>query len=259
MTATPSPSTIPASGNRFASEIVPAAGLRPQRASVCRTFTTRSGRIGRITPASARIFAPPSVWTTRPGMLVASFTVSIFSRRALPARRCRSRDRRPARRRPGRAADPVRLARPQAAQQLPDIRPAELLENGPLRGLDHVLAPLRAHQVTSHGAEVVGRRLDRHRVGAEAAHLAGLVGEPASVRAAGEGAEPGGGGGAGGGAGAPARGGAPADLDRTVEARYRAGGGDRVGDPGGRGALPAERDAPAAPVGAGHAPQGRMP
>ena len=44
----------------------PAAGLRPQRASVIAAFTSLSGRIGRITPASASTLRLPSWWATDP-------------------------------------------------------------------------------------------------------------------------------------------------------------------------------------------------
>jgi hypothetical protein len=73
----PSSSTIIVSfGKRSASAIAPAAGLRPQRTSVCTNLSSLSGRIGRITPASINTFTLPSWYATRPGMLMPSVTSS---------------------------------------------------------------------------------------------------------------------------------------------------------------------------------------
>ena len=158
-------------------------------------------------------------------------------------------------------------------------------------GLDHLLAPARAHQVAAHRLAVLGGRLDQQHLGAEAAHLARLVGEPPAVGLAAERAEPvarveraeaqraarvvrrqlgarrerveaddeve-----AAAGEQVEVRGRAHAavdvaaapDPDRPVEAGDRAGGGDGVGDLGVRGVEPAERDAAAALVVAGDGP-----
>ena len=95
MIATPSPSLMPASAKELESAFVrssisrqvsvprssttagssgwmtapvmkPAAGLRPQRASVIAALTSLSGRTGRMTPASTSTLRLPNSWVTDP-------------------------------------------------------------------------------------------------------------------------------------------------------------------------------------------------
>src|SRR5688572_28846788 len=192
---------------------------------------------------------------------------------------------RPARRWPGRAADPVRLAAREAVEELPDRGAPELLGDRLLGGVDHVLTALAAHPVVAHGGMVLCGGLDDHDLGPEATHLALLALEPPTRGAAGErgkkveravdrvpweAADPAGVGLAlraarkrvqaddevesaprhevhvRDGADAAVHVAAAADLDRAVEARDRAGGGDDVGDVRPRRAEPAERSAAAA-------------
>jgi hypothetical protein len=84
----------------------------------------------------------------------------------------------------------VRLAAGEARQQLAGLVITQLRAHGVDGGFDDLLAPGGAHHVAAHRGAVGLGGLDQHDLAVEALDLARLVGEPAAVGVATEGAEP---------------------------------------------------------------------